>query len=482
LDTWDTIVVGAGSAGCVLAARFSEDPSRQVLLLEAGPDHRVAELPDELRFLSRPVRWPYDWGDDVASSGGRRLEYRRGRGVGGSSATNGGVAMRPEPEDFASWPTGWSWDDVLPCLNAVEHDLEFGDRPWHGDSGPVPITRWGEDTWTPLQHGFVAGCASVGFPRCDDHNEPGTTGVGPIPMNRVDRERVSASVAYLEPARARSNLTVRGDAHVRRVIVDRGRATGVELADGTVLRAPDVVVAAGVIQDPLLLARSGVDLPAVGRHLTDHFVVTLKAEVRPDVVPDDAPNLQTILRLTAIGSDRTHDLQLTPFAVRHADGRRELGMSVSLQLPDGEGDVTPSGPDIDDPARIRWPFTSTRSNVARLRDGWRTAVAIARASGMLVRPDVLDREAAMTDDEVDRLIADSHSAFYHGVGTCRFATDDEDGVVDADCRVLGVEGLRVCDAAIVPTVPRSNTNLVVMAVAERLVGRERERAERRDRA
>jgi choline dehydrogenase-like flavoprotein len=338
----------------------------------------------------------------------------------------------------------------------------------------VPITRWGAETWTPLQQAFVAGCEALGFPTCADHNEPGTTGVGPIPMNRVGRERVSASVAYLEPARSRPNLAVRGDAHVRRVLLDGERAAGVELFDGTVLHARDVVLAAGVIQDPLLLARSGVGLPAIGRHLTDHFVVTLKAEVRPEVVPDDAPNLQTILRLTAIGSERTHDLQLTPFGVRHPDGRRELGMSVSLQLPDGEGDVAPSGSDADDAARIRWPFTSTPSNVARLRDGWRTAVAIAQASGLLVRPDTLAEEAAMSDDEIDRLVAESHTAFYHGVGTCRMteAGDASDGVVDAECRVLGIDGLRVCDAAVIPRVPRSNTNLLVMAVAERLVARE----------
>jgi len=135
--------------------------------------------------------------------------------------------------------------------------------------------------------------------------------------------------------------------------------------------------------------------------------------------------------------------------------------------------VIPSGPDVDDAARIRWPFTTRPSNIARLRQGWRAAAEIARASGLLLRTDELDEALARSDDEIDQLIVETHTAFYHGVGTCRMGDDGDDRVVDLDCRVLGVEGLRICDASVIPTVPRSNTNVAVMAVAERFVQRER---------
>jgi choline dehydrogenase len=477
----DTLVIGAGSAGSTLAARLTEDPARRVLLLDAGPDYRAATLPPELVTLSRAIGWPHDWGNEVTSIRGRMLHYGRGRVVGGSSQTNGGVAIRAEPEDFAAMPPGWRFDDLLPAFRRSETDLDFGAAPWHGDSGPIPIVRWPRESWAPLQAAFFDACRSLGHEACPDHNAPHTTGVGPIPMNRVDRRRMSNLVVYLEPARERPNLEIRGDAHVARILVRDGRAHGVELVDGTRIEAGEVILAAGVVQDPLLLWRSGIgpaaaidalggtcllDAPHVGAHVTDHYVVTYATPIDARLVGDHDPSLQTILRLQAPGSTRGNDLQITPFARRHPDGARSIAMSVSLQLPDGEGSITPTSLDPAAPPAIVWPFAAIEENRRRLREGWRTAARLAQVSGIATDPDAVERDLARSDAEVDELIEVEHSAFYHGVGTCRMGLDPATSVVDDTCRVWGIDALRIVDASILPTVPRANTHLAVVALGE----------------
>jgi choline dehydrogenase len=295
---------------------------------------------------------------------------------------------------------------------------------------------------------------------------------------------------------------VRGDAHVRRLVLTgaaaggagaggtgrRVRATGVELVDGTVLTAGEVVLCAGVEQDPLVLWRSGIgpaeavrhlgiepvlDRSAVGSHLTDHLVITSTLPVDEDVVAAGSPSIQTILRATSSGpTAREHDIQLTPYAGRRADGTRDLQISVSLQLPDGAGTITPTSADPTAPARIAWPFAAIPTNIERLREGWRLATRVSAATGLVTDREELDAKLALGDDDLDEHIAAAHTAFYHGCGTCRMGeADDPDAVVDPDCRVIGVDGLRVVDAAVIPHVPRSNTNVVVTALAERMAQR-----------
>jgi choline dehydrogenase len=332
-----------------------------------------------------------------------------------------------------------------------------------------------------VQHGFVEACQKQAIAFCPDQNAPDTTGVGPIPMNRDGKRRLSAALTHLAPARGRANLTIRGDARVDRIEILAGRARGVVLEGGERLEAARVILSAGVLHSPLLLGRSGVgpaaalqalgipvvvDSPALGAHWTDHMVIQLSTPIESRWIRPGARGIQNLARLTADGSPYSNDLQVTPWAEKKPSGSYSLNLSVSLQQPFGEARIRLAARDVATRGRFEWTFPSEAKNVARLRFGFRRAFEILIQMGVSTESAALEQLGGQSDAELDRWIAAHHGAFYHGVGTCRMG-DEATSVTDPSCRVRGVDGLFVVDASTIPRVPRSNTHLVVVALAER---------------
>ena len=320
----DVLVAGGGSAGCVLAARLSEDPGCHVVLLEAGPDLAgQADVPPDVLDASGPTT-AHDWGYMAEPDGlGRRIALPRARLIGGCSSTNGCFALRGAPAVYDGWAQlgnpGWSFAEVLPFFRRLEADADFGGE-WHGCDGPVPIRRHPPAELNAAQAAFIDAARCYGLPYVADHNRPDALGVGPTPRNARDGVRMSTSLTYLAAARGRPNLTIRGDAVVDRVEVRGSVATGVRLIGGEVITADRVVLAAGAYASPAILQRSGIgpavrlsalgigviaDLPGVGENLIDHPLVavdlparrvvtgsrfqaiaTLRSQLAPDAGPD----------------------------------------------------------------------------------------------------------------------------------------------------------------------------------------------------
>lgn len=500
----DVLVVGSGGSGAPLAARLSEDSARRVLVLEAGPVPRTiegfpAELLDGGTVAGARPGHPDNWSFGARLTPDRAYSIARGRILGGSTTINGGYFERARPADFAQWSAGgndlWAPERVLPLQRRLERDLDFGETATHGGSGPMPVRRASLEH--PAAAAFAAAAAALGSADEPDKNDSKRSGFGPVPSNLLDGVRWNTGIAYLMPALGRANLTVRGGTTVTRVIVDHGRAVGVEtLRDGRieVFHAGEVVLCAGTIGSAVILLRSGIgpsrelralDIPvqmdaAVGVAVGDHPQLVLEWQPRDALPRPSGSWMAGALNVDASDADGV-DLEvlqsLVSMSVLTATGPTSAGaplpLLVSVQTPISQGRIRLASADPSAAPLLDYGYLRTAADRARLRTAARFTVeliesdAFAQISTGLGGSDGLELSVLGDDTALDGWVASHLGTSIHGCGSAPFASaEGPDAVVDQQGRVLGMPGLRVADTSILPTAPRRGPAATAVLIGE----------------
>lgn len=495
--SFDFVVVGGGTAGGIVASRLSEETSASICLIEAGPDYTVDEaLPEELlrsygrAFKSLPIE-THDWKTTANTGFQRQIHIPRGKVVGGSSAVNGQIFLRGDPDDYDGWARAglkeWTFENTLPYFIRSERDHDF-DGPYHGNHGPIDVRRYSAEQWSHDQRAFFESARALGYKECSDHNAPETTGVGACPLNDDDNGcRASTARAYLALARQRENLTILSGTLVERLLVSGTRVLGVTTRDSVgrevKIVASQIIVCAGAIGTPHLLLRSGigpadqlkrigikpvVDLAGVGAGLQDHPTVEVHLpSAQPTKLSSTHPH-QVVMRYQASIPAAPNDMILYGL-MRHDLEAFVFRPTLNVAASRGSVTIVSENPYIH--PQVDLNYFAEESDLDRQREAIDLCFELASTSQFraIVQNPTLSPLFALRRDApaLNQWIRLNSATGYHLTSTCRMGRpDDPFAVVDSNGRLYGLEALRIIDASAMPTNVRANTNATVVMMAE----------------